>query len=63
MENEESIARIDNLDKMEKALKSDDFMIDGEIAKTYSGLDPNFKRRAARIVNKAFSGIYNTKSK
>ena len=63
MENEESIARIDNLDKMEKALKSDDFMIDGEIAKTYSGLDPNFKRRAARIVNKAFSGIDNTKSK
>jgi PBSX family phage portal protein len=63
MENEESIARIDNLDKMEKALKPDDFMIDGEIAKTYNGLDPNFKRRAARIVNKAFSGVDNTKSK
>jgi len=63
MDNEESIARIDNLDKMEKSSKSDDFLIDAEIAKTYNGLDPNFKRRATRIVGKAFNGIDNAKSK
>ena len=47
MENNlESIAKIDNLDKMEKAAKSDDFMVDAELAKSYDGLDTNFKRRA-----------------
>ena len=35
MENEEYeyVARIDNLDRMEKQQKSDDFMIDAEVAK------------------------------
>ena len=60
---EDSIARIDNLDKMEKPSKHDEFMIDAEIAKTYSGLDSNFKRRATRSINKVFTGQDNTKSK
>jgi len=60
---EDSIARIDNLDKMEKPSKHDEFMIDAEIAKTYSGLDSNFKRRATRSINKVFTGQENTKSK
>ena len=60
---EESIARIDNLDKMEKSVKTDDFLIDAEIAKTYSGLDSNFKRRASRSINKVYTGQDNTKSK
>jgi len=65
MENEqlESIARIDNLDKMEKSIKSDDFMIDAEIAKSYDGLDSNFKRRASRNLNKAFMGQEDSGSK
>jgi PBSX family phage portal protein len=65
MENNEleSIARIDNLDRMEKEAKSDDFMVDAEIAKTYSGLDSNFKRRATRNISKAFTGQDNTGSK
>jgi len=65
MENEEYeyIARIDNLDKMEKAAKTDEFMVDAEIAKSYSGLDANFKRRASRSINKVFTGQDNTKSK
>ena len=60
---EESIARIDNLDKMEKHAKTDDFLIDAEVAKTYTGLDANFKRRASRTINKAYTGQDNTKSK
>lgn len=59
MENEEryeSIARIDNLDKMDKPAKSDEFMVDAELAKAYNGLDPNFKRRATRSINKVFTG-------
>ena len=62
MENEEleSIARIDNLDRMERPEKSDDFMVDAELAKTYSGLDSNFKRRAIRSISKAFTGQENT---
>ena len=65
MENNEleSIARIDNLDRMEKPSKSDDFMVDAEVAKTYSGLDSNFKRRATRNINKAYTGVDNTGSK
>jgi PBSX family phage portal protein len=65
MENEEYeyVARIDNLDRMEKQQKSDDFMIDAEVAKSYSGLDSNFKRRASRSINKVFTGQDNTKSK
>ena len=65
MENEEleSIARIDNLDRMERPEKSDDFMVDAELAKTYTGLDSNFKRRATRSISKAFTGQENTGSK
>ena len=64
MENNlESIAKIDNLDKMEKAGKSDDFMVDAELAKSYDGLDTNFKRRASRNLNKAFMGQEDSKSK
>jgi len=64
MENNlESIAKIDNLDKMEKAAKSDDFMVDAELAKSYDGLDTNFKRRASRNLNKAFMGQEDSKSK
>ena len=62
MENE-AIARIDNLDKMEKATKSDSFLVDAEVAKTYDGLDSNFKRRASRALNKVFTGQDNTGSK
>jgi PBSX family phage portal protein len=63
MENNETIARIDNLDKMEKPSKKDDFLVDAEIAKTYNGLDPNFKRRASRTLNKVYTGQDNTGSK
>ena len=64
MENNlESIAKIDNLDKMEKAGKTDDFMVDAELAKSYDGLDTNFKRRASRNLNKAFMGQEDSKSK
>lgn len=65
MENEEYeyVARIDNLDRMEKTAKSDEFMIDAEVAKSYSGLDANFKRRASRSINKVFTGQDNTRSK
>jgi PBSX family phage portal protein len=59
----ELTARIDNLDKMEKTSKKDDFMIDAEIAKSYSGLDTNFKRRASRTLNKVFQGQEDTGSK
>jgi len=63
MENE-SIARIDNLDKFEKKIsRTDEFLIEAEIAKAYNGVDPNFKRRAARLLNKAYLGQENTGSK
>ena len=63
MDQNETIARIDNLDKMAKPEKKDDFMVDAEIAKTYFGLDSNFKRRASRNLNKAYTGQENTGSK
>jgi len=65
MENEEleTIARIDNLDKMERPIKSDEFLIDAEVAKGYAGLDANFKRRASRSLNKVYMGQDNTGSK
>jgi PBSX family phage portal protein len=59
----EAIARIDNLDKMERPAKKDDFFIDAEIAKNYSGLDSNFKRRASRTLNKVYMGQENSGSK
>jgi PBSX family phage portal protein len=63
MDQIETIARIDNLDKAEKPPQKDDFMVEADIAKSYSGLDPNFKRRAARNLNKAYMGQENTGSK
>jgi PBSX family phage portal protein len=56
-------AKIDNLDKMEKPSKRDDFMVEADVAKAYSGLDPNFKRRASRSLNKVYMGQDNTGSK
>lgn len=63
MENKEAIAKIDNLDKFEKINKSDEFSVEAEVAKSYSGLDSNFKRRAVRSVNKVYMGQDNTGSK
>ena len=63
MDHNELTARIDNLDKISKPTKSDDFMVEAEIAKTYNGLDSNFKRRASRNLNKVFMGQENTGSK
>jgi PBSX family phage portal protein len=63
MEDNEAIARIDNLDKVEKKSKVDPFITDGEIVKSYEGLHQNFKRKISRTVNKAFQGIEDTKSK
>ena len=63
MEINESIARIDNLDKMEKREKVDPFFIDGELVKSYNGLSHNFKRKVARNLNKVFTGIDDAKSK
>jgi len=63
MENKETIARIDNLDKSEPKIKFDPFNTDGDIVKSYDGLSHNFKRRIARVVNKAFTGVDDVKSK
>jgi len=63
MEDNEAIARIDNLDKVEKKAKIDPFTTDGELVKSYDGLHQNFKRKISRTVNKAFQGIDDTKSK
>jgi len=63
MEINESRARIDNLDKMEKKEKIDPFFIDGELVKSYNGLSHNFKRKIARNLNKAFTGVEGAKSK
>jgi capsid portal protein len=63
MEDNEAIARIDNLDKVEKKSKVDPFVTDGEIVKSYEGLHQNFRRKISRTVNKAFQGIDDTKSK
>jgi len=63
MEDNESIARIDNLDKVEKKEKLDIFSTSVELVKSYDGLSHNFKRRIARNLNKAFTGVDDTKSK
>jgi PBSX family phage portal protein len=63
MEDNETIARIDNLDKMEKREKEDPFGIDVELIKSYDGMSNNFKRRMSRSLNKAFTGVDGTKSK
>jgi len=63
MEDNEVIAHIDNLDKSEKRTKFDPFNTDAELVKSYDGLSHNFKRRINRIVNKAFTGVDDVKSK
>jgi PBSX family phage portal protein len=63
MEDNESIARIDNLDKVEKKEKVDIFSTSVELVKSYDGLSHNFRRRIARNLNKAFTGVDDTKSK
>ena len=63
MDNNEAIAKIDNLDKAEPKVKIDPFSTDGEVVKSYDGLSHNFKRRINRVVNKAFTGVDDTKSK
>lgn len=63
MAQNEMTARIDNLDKIEKSAKSDEFLVDAELAKSYSGLDTNFKRRASRNLTKVYTGQDNTGSK
>jgi PBSX family phage portal protein len=63
MEDNESIAKIDNLDRSEKKEKSDPFSTSVELVKSYDGMTHNFKRKAARVVSKAFTGVDDTKSK
>ena len=63
MEDKETIAHIDNLDKADKKEKPDVFNIDAELVKSYDGLTHNFKRKIARTVNKAFMGVDDTRSK
>ncbi len=65
MDNEELDfrARIDNPDKVEKREKSDPFSQNVEIVKSYDGMSHNFKRRMARNLNKAYTGVENTRSK
>jgi PBSX family phage portal protein len=60
----ETIARIDNLDKNKPmAEKFDDFGSGAYLIKSFDGIDPNFKRRISRNVNKAYMGQDDAKSK
>jgi len=63
MEDNEAIARIDNLDKVEKREKVDSFNTGAELVKTYDGISHNFKRKIVRTVNKAFMGVEDARSK
>jgi PBSX family phage portal protein len=63
MEDNEAIARIDQLDKAEKKDRVDSFGTSVEIVKSYDGMSHNFKRKAARMLNKAFTGVDDAKSK
>ena len=63
MEDNESKARIDQLDKSEKKETTDSFGTSVELVKSYDGISHNFKRKAARMVSKAFTGVDDTKSK
>jgi PBSX family phage portal protein len=63
MEDNGAIAKIDNLDKVDKKEKIDPFNIDGELIKSYDGIHQNFKRKISRTVNKAFMGVDDTRSK
>ena len=59
----EVIARIDNLDKNKpSANKTDDFMTESDLVKSFDGIDANFKRRISRI-SKAYTGQDGAKSK
>jgi PBSX family phage portal protein len=62
-DNNDAIAKIDNLDKAQPKEKIDSFNVDAEIVKSYNGIDHNFKRKINRVVSKAFTGVGNTKSK
>jgi len=50
MEDNEAIARIDQLDKAEKKDRVDSFGTSVEIVKSYDGMSHNFKRKAARML-------------
>jgi len=63
MDNNETKAYIDNLDKIEKKDKVDSFNTAIDLVKSYEGLSHNFKRKANRVVNKVFTGVDDTKSK
>jgi PBSX family phage portal protein len=63
MEDNEAIARIDNLDKIEKKEKIDSFSTGAELVKSYDGISNNFKRKITRTVNKAFMGVEDARSK
>ena len=58
-----SRARIDNPASIEKADKVDPFKETVELVKSYDGMSHNFKRKVARTLNKAFTGVDDTKSK
>ena len=59
----EVIARIDNLDRNKPTSnKTDEFMTETDLVKTFDGIDANFKRRITRM-NKAYTGQDGAKSK
>ena len=63
MEMTETIARLDNLDKNKPSPnKSDEFMNEADVVKTFDGIDANFKRRITRM-SKAYTGQDGAKSK
>jgi capsid portal protein len=60
----ETIARIDNLDKNRPTVeKFDAFGSGADLVKSFDGIDANFKRRISRNVNKAYMGQDDAKSK
>ena len=61
METTDAIARIDNIVKSDIE-KKDSFNTSSELVKSYNGLSPNFKRRAARL-SKVYTGADGTGSK
>jgi PBSX family phage portal protein len=63
MENEDMpSARIDR-PIVKDSLMADPFLVDSEIAKQYSGIDTNFKRRMSRKMSKVWTGTDDAKSK
>ena len=60
----ETIARIDNLDKNKPLVeKFDAFGSGADLVKSFDGIDANFKRRISRNMNKAYMGQDDAKSK